>query len=118
MFPERTGKQLSTFILPPFFKALLAMMGHSPITTAIVLSLLRQVPFADCLPTATVAAGVLIGTTTRLPLATATVNQFLGIPFAASPPERFSPPENASPWTQPLNVTAWKPACIQQFVCE
>lgn len=68
-------------------------------------------------PTAVIENGMVIGTTTSLPAATATVNKFLGIPFAQSPPERFSPPSQA-PQMKTINATAWKPACIQQFVCK
>lgn len=71
---------------------------------------------STCLPEATIASGVIIGTTTSLSAATATVNKFLGVPFAA-PPQRFSPPTQAPAWAQPLNASAWKPACIQQFNC-
>lgn len=67
-------------------------------------------------PTATIDAGVVLGTTTSLPAATATVNKFLGIPFAKSPPERFSPPESPGKFNEPINATSWSPACIQQFV--
>ena len=66
-------------------------------------------------PTVTLRSGVLIGTTTSLPTATAPVNKFLGVPFAQSPPERFSPPKDPKPWSRPLTVTAVKPACIQQW---
>lgn len=41
------------------------------------------------LPTAVIDAGTIIGTTTSFPSASAVVNQFLGIPFVASP-TRFS----------------------------
>lgn len=68
-------------------------------------------------PTAVIENGMVIGTTTSDLAATATVNKFLGIPFAQSPPERFSPPSRA-PNMPTINATAWKPACIQQFVCE
>lgn len=67
--------------------------------------------------TATISAGVIIGTTTSLPSASATVNKFLGVPFAMSPPERFSPPQSAGRFSGVIQATAWKPACIQQFVC-
>ncbi|KAL8792142.1 MAG: hypothetical protein Q9195_005238 [Heterodermia aff. obscurata] len=67
-------------------------------------------------PTITLASGPLVGTQTILPSATAAVNKFLGIPFALSPPERFAPPQSPKPWSSPLNVTEWKPACIQEFV--
>lgn len=68
-------------------------------------------------PTATVEAGVLVGKTTTLPTALGPVNQFLGVPFAQSPPQRFSPPQPASRSSKPIDATAWKPACIQQFRC-
>ncbi|KAJ4350897.1 hypothetical protein N0V95_004345 [Ascochyta clinopodiicola] len=67
-------------------------------------------------PTATIDAGVILGKATALPNGLGpSVNQFLGVPFAQSPPERFSPPRNVTAFTQHLNATAWKPACIQQF---
>lgn len=66
-------------------------------------------------PTATIDAGVIIGTTTSLPAATASVNKFLGVPFAKSPPTRFAPPESPGTFSEPINTTAWSPACIQQF---
>lgn len=69
-------------------------------------------------PTATIDAGVVHGTTTSLPAATATVNKYLGIPFAASPPVRFSPPQKPHSWSTPIDATAFKPACIQQFTCK
>jgi len=65
--------------------------------------------------TATIDAGVVIGTTTSLPAATATVNKFLGVPFAKSPPTRFALPESPGAFSAPINATAWSPACIQQF---
>ncbi|MCJ1360149.1 MAG: hypothetical protein MMC33_010152 [Icmadophila ericetorum] len=66
-------------------------------------------------PTVTIASGVVIGTTTSLPLATVVVNKFLGIPFAASPPVRFSPPTVPAPFNEPYMATTIKDACIQQF---
>lgn len=70
-------------------------------------------------PTATIDAGVLIGKATTLPNGLGpSVNQFLGVPFAQSPPERFSPPRNVPASGKRLNATEWKPACIQQFRCE
>ncbi|KAJ5188123.1 Alpha/Beta hydrolase protein [Penicillium cf. griseofulvum] len=68
-------------------------------------------------PTATVAGGVVIGTTTTYPLSSAAqINKYLGIPFAQSPPVRFLPPQKPLPWNSPLNATKYKPACIQQFI--
>ena len=46
------------------------------------------------------------------------VRVWKGIPFAKSPPERFSPPEDPIPWKTPLTTTQAKPACIQQFNCK
>lgn len=67
-------------------------------------------------PTAIIASGTIVGTTTHPSSPTVTVNKYLGIPFAQSPPIRFSPPENPLPWSSPLNATEFKPACIQQFM--
>ncbi|KAL1799235.1 hypothetical protein ACET3X_003272 [Alternaria dauci] len=65
-------------------------------------------------PTATIDAGTIIGKSTSLPYALGPVHQYLGVPFAA-PPERFSPPQAAVPFREPVNATEFKPACIQQF---
>lgn len=74
---------------------------------------------AQCFaPTASLDSGLVVGTTTTLPSATAIVNQFLGVPFAVSPPERFSPPQRPERWSEPVDATAWRPACIQQFNCK
>ena len=67
-------------------------------------------------PTVIIDAGMVIGTTTSLPAATATVNKFLGVPFAKSPPERFAPPQSPGTFKQPIVAKEWSPACIQQFV--
>jgi len=72
--------------------------------------------YAGGAPTVTAGAGVIIGTTTSLPAATASINKFLGVPFAKSPPTRFAPPQSAGTASAPINATAWSPACIQQFV--
>ncbi|KAI4746768.1 alpha/beta-hydrolase [Aureobasidium sp. EXF-12298] len=85
------------FILLPIFGLVSAVSGYNHTS-----------------PTALVENGLVIGTTTSLPAASATVNKFLGIPFAQSPPERFSPPR-AAPHVSIINATAFKPACIQQF---
>ena len=66
-------------------------------------------------PTVTIASGVVVGTTTTLPSATTTVNQFLGIQFAESPPLRFGPPQPPKPWTAPVRAVKVAPACLQQF---
>jgi carboxylesterase type B len=51
-------------------------------------------------------------------LQSATVSKYLGIPFAKSPPERFSPPVRPEKWSVPLDASKYKPACIQQFNSE
>lgn len=69
----------------------------------------------NVIPTATIDSGVVMGKSTSLPVALGPVNQFLGIPFAKTPPERFSPPQAPPQFSHPINATEWKPACIQQF---
>ena len=70
------------------------------------------------LPSASIDAGVILGTATAIAGSSTGVNKYLGVPFAVSPPERFSPPQKPAPWSTPINTTTWKPACIQQFNCE
>ena len=65
-------------------------------------------------PTVSVDSGPLVGTTTSLPSATASVAQFLGVPFADKP-KRFLPPAKPKPWAKPRKAQKWKRACIQQF---
>ncbi|PVI01918.1 alpha/beta-hydrolase [Periconia macrospinosa] len=72
------------------------------------------VAVASELPTATINAGPIVGTTTSFPSSSTTVNKFLGVPFAA-PPKRFTPAENPKPWTEPLDTKNASAACIQQF---
>ena len=45
------------------------------------------------------------------------VNEYLGIPYAQSPPLRFAPPTQPKSWTSPLDATAYKSVCVQQFMC-
>lgn len=68
-------------------------------------------------PTATIDAGIVIGTATSLPTATASVNKFLGVPFAQSPPVRFAPPESLEklPGKGVYEAKQWSPACLQQL---
>jgi acetylcholinesterase/carboxylesterase 2 len=70
-------------------------------------------------PTVTISSGVVIGTTVtpdNQQSATAVVNAFLGIPFAKSPPQRFSPPEAPEPWSTPLQAQSLAPSCPQQNI--
>ena len=66
-------------------------------------------------PTVAVDAGLLVGTTTSLPGATASALKFLGVPFAARP-ARFAPPERPVPWSKALRAVRWRESCVQQFV--
>lgn len=83
-----------------------------------ILSLLHLATSASALdPTATIEHGIVIGKTVAIPTATAPINQFLGVPFAA-PPVRFGLPQNSEPWSTPLEAKEFKPACYQQFKCK
>lgn len=94
-------------------------MRFNSSTLSLALSGLASALSYNPTPTATIDAGLLVGTATALPNGLGpSVNQFLGIPFAQSPPERFSPPRNVSAFSKPLNATAFKPACVQQFRCK
>lgn len=76
-------------------------------------------PAANVSPTVTVSNGVIVGTQTTVsnqPSQTAKVNAYLGVPFAQSPPQRFSPPVAAAAWSTPRQAQTLPPACIQQFV--
>ncbi|KAL4788733.1 Carboxylesterase [Aspergillus venezuelensis] len=68
-------------------------------------------------PTVTISSGTVIGTTfcaTNAPQISTTANVFLGIPFASSPPQRFSPPEPPQPWPTPLTAQVPPPGCIEK----
>jgi hypothetical protein len=83
-----------------------------------ILAAMAGAALANSRPTAVVAQGVVVGTTTSLPAATATINKFLGIPFAQSPPERFGLPKPPSRFRGELDASQFKDACTQQFNCE
>ncbi|KAF2852057.1 alpha/beta-hydrolase [Plenodomus tracheiphilus IPT5] len=87
------------------------------LSTPILLTslLLLTTPTHATAPTVTIDTGPLLGTTTLLPTALSPINLFLGIPFAASPPQRFAPPQPPPKHEKPINATRWKPACLQQF---
>ncbi|GKT48724.1 cocaine esterase [Colletotrichum spaethianum] len=75
-------------------------------------------PASNAGPSVTISSGVIIGTTAQPASqagSTGYANAYLGVPFAKSPPERFSPPESAPSWSTPLPAQAFRPACIQQF---
>ncbi|KAH8694101.1 carboxylesterase [Talaromyces proteolyticus] len=83
-----------------------------------VLGITSFAPVVAQTPTVSIASGVIVGTIatpSNQPSANATANVFQGIPFAQSPPERFSPPSAPAAWKSPLQATQLPPACIQQF---
>lgn len=63
-------------------------------------------------PSATVAEGVVIGTTTLLPPAIAPVKKFLTIPFA-QPPVRWTPPQPSEIYPSLLEAESFQAKCIQ-----
>ena len=68
---------------------------------------------ANGAPIASIKAGVVAGTTTALPSASAPVNKFLGVPFATA--TRFGLPVDPTPWTTPVDTKVFKPGCLQAF---
>lgn len=96
----------------------MAISNSTSLLSFLLLAALASAAPAAVDPTVTISAGTLVGTATKpanQPSLTGSANAYLGVPFARSPPERFSPPEAASPWSTPLQAQAVKPACIQQF---
>lgn len=94
----------------------LGLLAISPVLAAPTSSLAAVTSAVG--PTVTIASGVVIGKTTTIanqPSVTAKAKAYLGVPFAQSPPERFSPPVAAAAWSSPLKAQALKPACIQQL---
>ncbi|KAF2111203.1 carboxylesterase [Lophiotrema nucula] len=89
---------------------LLSCLASAAILAATSPLEIRQAPN----PSASVDTGSLTGTTTTFASSTATVNQFLGIPFGSKPP-RFSPPAAAPKWSGIYDASKYKPACVQQF---
>ncbi|KAJ4502550.1 hypothetical protein HRR83_009263 [Exophiala dermatitidis] len=69
---------------------------------------------AAAAPTVTIDSGPVVGVATSPAGASATVNKYLGIRFAASP-IRFAPPVKPTQWTTPFDASKYGPACIQQF---
>lgn len=69
-------------------------------------------------PTVTVDNGVFVGTATTIPGAPQKVNKYLGVPYAVTPPRRFSPPQRANQSTQVRQATNYGPGCLQQGACK
>ncbi|KFY89938.1 hypothetical protein V500_05391 [Pseudogymnoascus sp. VKM F-4518 (FW-2643)] len=67
-------------------------------------------------PTVALDYGLVVGITNQVPSAPhLTVNQYLGVPFAKSPPRRFEPSEDTGPWKYPWDASYFRPSCIQYF---
>lgn len=82
--------------------------------TLFLLSLIGTALAAN--PTATITSkGVVLGTKTVFGTASATVNKFLGIPYASNPPPMFMPPSAPSPWTSTLKVQTYASACYEKI---
>jgi len=80
-----------------------------------LLSLANPTPRQLERPTVVIDSGPIVGTQTALPGSlNPVVNEFLGIPYAATPP-RFSPPVSPKPWEKPRDVVEYLPTCPQQF---
>lgn len=65
-------------------------------------------------PSATLDAGTIVGKTATPLGSRVTVNQFLGVPFAAKP-VRFGMPKPPSKWKYQLETTKQAPSCHQQL---
>lgn len=91
---------------------LVDMLAKSSAALWALLGLVTAAP--NHAPTVVLRPGRVIGTTTGLPSSTATVNKFLGIPFAVTPPKRFLPPERLARYDGPVDATRHPPLCIQQ----
>ncbi|KAF2400841.1 alpha/beta-hydrolase [Trichodelitschia bisporula] len=84
-------------------------MSPRALLTAALAAVAAAAPLATA-PTAKTAQGPVTGKTLD-----SGVNEFLGIPFAESPPLRFGAPKEPNAWTEALDATNYKPSCITQF---
>lgn len=64
-------------------------------------------------PTVTVDNGIFVGSQTAVPGTSQQVKKFLGIPFAVTPPQRFSPPQKAPASRETRQATNYGPNCLQ-----
>jgi len=67
-------------------------------------------------PTVTVDNGIFVGSQTAIPGAPQEVKKFLGIPFAVTPPQRFSPPQKAPASRETRQATNYGPGCLQLII--
>ena len=69
-------------------------------------------------PTVTVDNGVFVGVSTSVPGAPQTVKKYLGVPFAVTPPQRFSPPVKPPNSNTVRQATQFGPNCISTGPCK
>jgi carboxylesterase type B len=96
-------------------------MTFSLLSRAAALGLLSTAQFAAVGaldPGALTDSGLVVGETHRVAGSVYSVDKFLGIPFAVSPPERFGAPKPAKKSVLPILAKQKKPSCIQQFNCK
>jgi hypothetical protein len=93
------------------------MLVKSPLTSAAVAVAVAVVVNAAAIAPAEPIVKTTHGQVVGKVLPGSNVNAWFGIPFA-SPPKRFTPPEDVKPWTSNLNAKEPKPACIQQIYCK
>jgi hypothetical protein len=91
---------------------LIDMLAKSSAAIWALLGLVAAAP--SHAPTVVLRPGKVIGTTATLPSSTATVNKFLSIPYAVTPPKRFLPAERLVRYDGPVDATHPAPLCIQQ----
>ncbi|KAJ4258822.1 hypothetical protein NW762_007909 [Fusarium torreyae] len=83
---------------------------------SLVTSLPHQVDYHTLGPTVSLQQGLVVGKRIEVPSALSpTVDQYLGVPFAKSPPRRFEPPEDPIPHNASWDATYFRPSCIQYF---
>ena len=90
-------------------------VGALPECAIVLFALAKQTYCQSDAPTVTIDIGTVVGKSSTVPGGKNGVKQFLGIPFAVSPPERYSPPQPATPVSTPIQATAFSDSCIQQF---
>lgn len=87
---------------------------HKMLLSTLLSSLFALASIASAqAPTVTVDNGVFVGSQTVVAGAPQGVKKFLGIPFAVTPPQRFSPPQKAPASTQTHQATNYGPGCLQ-----
>ncbi|KAF2750819.1 Carboxylesterase [Sporormia fimetaria CBS 119925] len=82
--------------------------------SVLLLGVTALTPFVGAqAPTVTAENGVFVGSQTAIPGAPQGVKKFLGIPFAVTPPQRFSAPVKAPASRQVRQATNYGPGCPQ-----